>query len=232
MSKFVRVFLKTLVIFYWFALPAGSFFLSAQDENNPEERFKGEWLVSATGQEPTSVFVFEDNGKIINTVNNALGTYEFLPDSRLLIVFDDTLILAEYTILEDRILLSSSMASPVQKMTIALTPTTAEEKTAAAERYKRIVTSYGAAIDQVRKTGTARVIENNLRQFAVAARYHMQETGSTRVGYSEIVGPEKSKYIVTLESVDGESYEKLECFTNTTRLSVTTGNGQTVNYDF
>ncbi len=192
---------------------------TAQDEKSPQELFKGEWLISATGQEPTSVFVFGENGKVVNTVNNALGTYEFLPGERLLIIFDDTLILGEYTILESKILLSSSVGSPVQKMTIALTPATEEEKTAASTRYKRIVSSYGAAMDQLQRTATEKAILNNLRQFAAAAQFHLLETRSTRVGYNDIVGPEKGKYIVTIESADGESYEELEYHTDTTRLT-------------
>ena len=144
----------------------------------------------------------------------------------MLIVFDDTLILGEYTILENKILLSSSVGSPVQKVTITLTPATEEEKTAASARYKRIVSSYGAAMDQLQRTATEKAILNNLRQFAAAAQHHISEKGVTRVGYHDVAGPEKGKYIATLETIDGESYEELEYHT------VTTKSGQTVHYDF
>ncbi len=232
MSGTLRAF---LILIASLSLPAlfchegGS--LQAQEES-PEERFKGEWLVSTTGQEPTSIFVFGDDGKITNTVNNAVGTYEILPGGRFLIVLDDTLILGKYTFAEDQILLESSMASPVQQIDITLTQATTDQKNAAAERYNRFVSSYGDSKDKVRPTGNEKLILNNLRQLAVAGQYHIREKDLSKVGFSELVGPEKGKYIPSMEAVAGESYEELEIFTDTTRLSVTTKDGQIINYDF
>ncbi|NBD37538.1 MAG: hypothetical protein GVY10_03100 [Verrucomicrobia bacterium] len=86
------------------------------------------------------------------------------------------------------------------------------------------------AFQKVQQTSQEKAVTNNLRQLAAAAQQYMLETGESSVTTEQLVG--EAKYISTLPSVAGESYEGMIITSETTQLSVTLPDGRTVTYSF
>jgi len=84
------------------------------------------------------------------------------------------------------------------------------------------------AFQKVRANSQEKTIQNNLRQFSVAAQQHMLETGKKSVNYADVVGPEEGKYVRELKPVAGEDYESLVVKEGDEEISVTMSNGKMI----
>ncbi len=98
-----------------------------------------------------------------------------------------------------------------------------------------VVPGLGAAMaipayQKVQHTSQEKAVTNNLRQLAAAAQQYMLEKGESSVTTEQLVG--EGKYISTLPSVAGESYEGMIITSETTELSITLPDGRTVTYRF
>lgn len=74
-----------------------------------------------------------------------------------------------------------------------------------------------------RQAAIGQAIQNNLKLYVSAARAYMQQTGSKQAAYDDLVG--KDKMIVTLPSVNGESYQDLVIKTWTREIFVVDAEG-------
>lgn len=86
------------------------------------------------------------------------------------------------------------------------------------------------AFQKVQQTSQEKAVTNNLRQLASAAQQYMLETGESSVTTEQLLG--EGKYIPTLPSVAGESYDGMIITSETTEISVTLPDGRTVTYSF
>jgi len=73
-----------------------------------------------------------------------------------------------------------------------------------------------------------KAILNHLRMFAAASDQYYLENGVNHTTYDELVGP--TKYIRSMEAVDGEDYRQL-VFQQGKPLTITTAGGFTMSYN-
>jgi len=74
-------------------------------------------------------------------------------------------------------------------------------------------------------------IVNNLRQLATAGQERLLDHSIQQVGYSDLVGTQKSDYTRSIPPVDGEDYTNITITQTTTQISVTTKDYGTVTYN-
>lgn len=86
------------------------------------------------------------------------------------------------------------------------------------------------AFQNVRKTSQENAVRNNLRQIALAAQQKMLDEGVDEVNVADLVGPDN--YILSLDSVAGESYDDIVVGVETTEISVVLPDGRTIGYVF
>ena len=85
------------------------------------------------------------------------------------------------------------------------------------------------AFQKVRKTSQDKTILNNLRQLSAAAQQYFLEQGVTQVTSANLVGTATDKYIKSINTVRGESYQSPLTAVQT-RISASSAAG-TVDYD-
>lgn len=87
------------------------------------------------------------------------------------------------------------------------------------------------AFEKVRETSREKAIVNNLRQIASAADQYMLETGNNTVNVgADLIGPDK--YIRSIESVAGETYDDIELKAGFTSISVVTEGGEIITFEY
>ena len=79
------------------------------------------------------------------------------------------------------------------------------------------------AFQKVRRTSQDKTILNNLRQLSAAAQQYFLEAGVTQVTSANLVGTETDKYVKSIKTVRGESYEATLDATDTQILATSTG---------
>jgi type IV pilus assembly protein PilA len=87
-----------------------------------------------------------------------------------------------------------------------------------------------AAFRKVKDSSQRKAIMNNLRQLAAASDQYYLETGHTQATYEQLVGPEPTKYIKHIHSIDGERYDLIE-FKQGQPLLVLRRSGEIVKYE-
>lgn len=85
------------------------------------------------------------------------------------------------------------------------------------------------AYKKVRDSSLERAIKNNLRQLSAAADQYFLEKGESLVAAKDLVGPEHTKYIKALTSIDGERYDDL-VIVQGEPISVARRSGERVTY--
>ncbi len=196
--------------------------ISSSYASDINKKIIGEWAVAISGGPTIAIFLFDDDGKVFNPVTETHGVYRVINDTRLLIEFSDQIILADYIITGENILLSGVIAiklSPLYEIDLTLTLSTVEKRKVAKENHLRLYA-----------TVVGKPITNNLRKYASAAQQYMLDEGKRKAGYHDIVG--QGKHIRSISPVNGENYKDIIVKTNTTRLSVTTKDGYDIDYDF
>jgi hypothetical protein len=86
------------------------------------------------------------------------------------------------------------------------------------------------AFVNVRHSSQDQVVRNHLTQLWVAAEQQLLETGAEAVTYEQLVGPDKSIQETELKPVAGEDYHGLVIRRGDESLSITLGDGRTVDY--
>jgi hypothetical protein len=85
-----------------------------------------------------------------------------------------------------------------------------------------------ASMAKLRESSIQRAVLNNLRQLAAAADQYYLENGTNETSLDQLVGPDK--YIMQLESVDGERYNELKFHLDAGEWKVVTASGVIVTY--
>ena len=70
-------------------------------------------------------------------------------------------------------------------------------------------------------------IKENLRRLAAARDAYFMETGASEVRFDDLVGPEPTKYINSLPSVEGEDYRRV-VLRRSVPLSIETSSGRQI----
>lgn len=87
------------------------------------------------------------------------------------------------------------------------------------------------AFARVRRESQNRAIINNLRQLSYAAHQYFMETGSTSVGFSDLVGTGWLTSIRPFDPVGGENYlGNFPLLYDFTTLTVTKSDGTVISY--
>lgn len=86
------------------------------------------------------------------------------------------------------------------------------------------------AYQHVQHRAVEEAVRANLAQIWYAATQEMEQTGAETIAYDQIVGPEKALQEENLKPVSGEDYHGLVVNRSDQSLSVTLGDGRTVEY--
>ncbi len=188
--------------------------------------FDAEWALNPRGQSTTSVLRFYKDGMVENTVTSLRGKYQFLDDDRIMIEFDDGLMVGRLDETDQGLELKGIFYPPNQRIDLEFSQPTPEKRHAAQEFQDKLM----GEINQVRTANISNAILNNLATIAAAAQMYLLLEGKTEAEMGDLVGP--GKLIPQIQSIYGEDYEKLKVTFETRNLAVQDKDGKEHSYEF
>lgn len=187
---------------------------------------EGEWALNPPGQPVTSVLHFYDDGMVDNVISLVTGKHQFLQDKRILIEFDDGVMIGELEESESGYTLNGIHFSPNQRIQMEFTKATEEKR----EQAQEFQDTFAKNMMEMRSANIDRAIRNNLAAIAAAGQMYMLLEGETEASLSELVG--EGKLIPQLNPIYGESYEGLQINHETNHLSVRDRDGKEHTHEF
>jgi hypothetical protein len=188
--------------------------------------FDAEWAMIPKDQSATTVLRFYKDGMVENTVTSVTGKYQFLDDDRIMIEFDDGIMMGKFEKTDQGAELKGIAYSPNRRIDLEFSALTDEKKQAAEEFQDKLM----GEITQARSANINKAILNNLATIAAAAQMYLLLEGKTEVELGDLVGP--GKLIPQIQSIYGEGYEKLRVTFETRNLAVQDKDGKEHSYEF
>lgn len=186
----------------------------------------GEWALKPSGQTTTSILRFHKDGMVDNTITSVTGKYQFLNDERVLIEFDDGLMIGKLDKTNEGYRLKGIFYPPSQRIEVEFSPPTKKKRDDAQAFQDELINN----LTQVQKANIEQAIMSNLAAFAAAAQMQMLLEGTTEVGFPGIVGPDK--LVPQLQNINGEVYKDLIVTHETQKLTVIDKDGNEYVYEF
>lgn len=187
---------------------------------------EGEWALNPNGQTTTSILQFHKDGMVENSITSVMGKYQFLNDERILIEFDDGLMIGKLDKTDQGYELKGIFYPPSQRINLELSMPTKNKRSDAQAFQNDLLKN----ITKVQTESIAQAITNNLATIAAAAQMQLLIEGKTEVEFAEIVGPDK--LVSQIQSVYGEIYDQLKITYETRKLVVIDKNGKEHAYEF
>ena len=188
--------------------------------------FEGEWALNPPGQSVTSILHFYDDGMVDNVVSLVTGKHQFLRDKKILIEFEDGVMIGQLEESESGYTLNGIHFSPTQRIQLEFTKPTEEKR----EQAQEFQDNFAKNVMEMRQANIDQAIRNNLAAIAAAGQMYMLLEGKTEVSLSELVG--EGKLIPRLNPIYGESYEGLQINHETNHLSVRDRDGKEHAHEF